>query len=471
MLEALYVIIGLTLIIGWLAATVGFGVRRAVWACLILLPFRIVLPPEVGRVAGFENQMLVPDVLIPLTFVVWLLQRSADAPRVSMTRMFPPAALAVAAALILSFQPGVDVRDFLSELQKWTVYGLAFVLVSQTMRTRRDIEITVAVILIAGVLVTLRDVPAYFSLFNLPAPLGYSPNRDAKLWAAGDFTRYQGTGWPVFINTLFLFIFARLAVLGRAISRLQRSLLFVYGGLMAALLALSFYRGDWVALVIGIAAVIVFPGMRSFRAARTVALLAVSGALVLGFLAGARFREALQARAATLMQPVVEEHVVIRVDAAAEAWQMFREHPLRGVGAGQYGRHFETYARAQIYGQAIDPSYFQQANNDYFQYLATTGLIGFSAIAWLFLGFLVWARRLYLAPGTPLRLRAALLGCFLAIVGVLGDALTEDPMWDKHHGVLVFTLFGIIWAVGSLWAREAPAVPAAAEPLAAGHAP
>jgi O-antigen ligase len=175
------------------------------------------------------------------------------------------------------------------------------------------------------------------------------------------------------------------------------------------------------------------------------------GLFVVGVAAGPKLFAALTQRGATLADPLSQEHVIIRVDAMAEGVQMFRDNPLTGIGLGQFGPYFEAYAAAQIYGSAEDPSYFQQANNDYVQYLATTGILGFAALSALFLSFLLWARRLALAPATSPALRAALVGCFLMIIALLGDATSEDPMWDKSHGVLLFTVFGLIWSAGSGW--------------------
>lgn len=474
MLEVLYAIIAVTALAAFVAFAFAFGVRRAMWACLLLLPLRIVLPTEVGQLIGFENLFLVPDMLLPIVFLVWLAKELAshrggpgESER-SRARLIPRVLLVALGAIIVSFRPGISLRDYASELQKWTVYVFAFVLVSQGIRTPRHLAQTVTVLLVAGLIATLRDLPTYLSLLKLPDEIGYVPNRDAFLFSVYSLERYQGTGWPLFINTLLLFVFTRLALRGRSIGLVGRGALIGYGGLLLALLALSFYRGDWLAIVIALSFGVLFSGLRSMRAVRAGLMVMVVGAAIFAVLAGEKLTSGVQARAESLLAPTADRDVIVRFDAMAEAWQMFREHPLTGIGAGQYGRNFDAYAGQQLYGRAQDASYFQQANSDYFQYLATTGIVGVTALGALFLSFLAWARRLALAPETDPDTAAILVGCFLAIVAVLGNALSQDPMWDKSYGVLTFTLFGMVWAAGSWWAdAPAPRTEPAAQPLPA----
>jgi O-antigen ligase len=447
-INPLYVLAGAVGVVLYAAWAFSFGTRTALWLCLFLLPFRIVLPTPVGSVVGFENLFLVPDLLLPLTFGVWLLKQVAARPfgtHPLREQVIPSALAAVFIAFLLSFRPDIDGRAFLSDLQKWIVYSLAFVLVSNHCRDSEDLTRTVNALLIGGAVATLRDVLAYTSVFNLPAPLGYAPNRDAFLFSAFDLQRYQGTGWPFFINTLLLFVMTRLVIRGQALTRMQRWSLGVYGGVLVSLLALSFYRGDWIALTIALAASLILPRVASPRMIRNILLLSGLGLFILILIGRGALTSGLQERFQTLLRPTSEEHVLVRVDAMAEGWQMFREHPLTGIGLGQFGNNFERYAGSQIFGLAVDPSYYQQANNDYIQYLATTGVVGVGALAILFWTFLRDDYRL-LARSQNAETRAVLGGCFLAVIAFLVTGLSQDPSWDKTYGVLLFAIFGLVWA-------------------------
>jgi hypothetical protein len=213
-LAPLYAIIALVLIACFLAGVFAFGVRRAAWLCLLLLPFRIVLPPQIGAAVGFENLFLVPDLLFPLTFLVWLLQRLAGRERMPRPRVVPGVFFVVLLAFLLSARGAMDLRAYLSELEKWVAYGLAFVVLSQTIRTRDDLRRAATILILGGALATVRDGAAYFGLFTLPRPFGYERDADSELFSAFGRDRYQGTGGPVFINVLVLFIFVRLVCSG-----------------------------------------------------------------------------------------------------------------------------------------------------------------------------------------------------------------------------------------------------------------
>ena len=463
--DVLYGVFGAGLVALFAAWVFAKGSRNAVWLCLFLLPFRIILPESIGRVIGFQNMFLVPDLLVPVTFVLWYLRRLAR-PRKAGAEPAPPllprALLVVGVAFLLSYRPGESVRAFASELEKWAAYGMLFILVSQEVRDRAGLVKAVNVLLAAGLAVSLRDLPAYFHIFELPPPFGYVPNRDAFLMATYHLERYQGTGWPFFIYTLILFIFARLALLGPALARSTRWALGAYGGLLVGLLILSLYRGDWLALATALLVSMLLPGVLSPRTvAAMVRLAAVTAVLVAGIW-GTQIVVGASTRFRSIFNPLQETSVLARLDAYAVAWDMFRAHPVTGIGLGQYGLAFEHYGGVTPFGVAVDPSYFQQANSDYFQYLATTGLVGLAALGVLFATFLRRAYRLLKATRND-ALRAVLLGCLLSTVGFLATSLSQDPTWDKTYGALMFAELGLIWAAAHLPVPEdAPGAPALA---------
>ena len=455
--SALYALFGLSVLLGFAAWVFAFGTRPALWLCLLLLPFRIVLPPSVGAVFGFENMFLVPDLLVPLTFLLWAVRRAAGRPdgQGSAGPLLPRAFILVVVAFLLSFGSGVNPRAFLSELEKWVVYVMTFLLVSQGLRDRADIAKAVNILLLGGLLATTRDLAAYLNLFHLPSPLGYVPNRDAFLLSSFHLQRYQGTGWPVFIYTLFLFLFARLALQWPSLRRIERWGLAGYAGLLLTLLVLSLYRGDWLALAGAMGAGLLLPGIVPPRAVRAMVGAGIVAVLLVAGLWGEQMRVGAGARLRTLFNPLQEVNVLARLDAYAVAWDMFRSRPLNGIGLGQYGVAFESYGGVTPFGVAVDPSYFQQANSDYFQYLATTGVLGLGALAVLIGSLLRRNYRLLKAVTEP-ALRAPLLACLLASVGFLITALSQDPLWDKTYGTLQFTVFGMVSAIGRMVQRESP---------------
>lgn len=458
----LHGLFGLSVLLTFVAWAFARGTRSAVWLCLLLLPFRVVLPPSVGGVVGFRNLFVVPDLLIPVTFLVWFLRRESrrfgpegegDKADQSNVSLLPWALTLVLVAFLLSYHSDVNLRSFLSELEKWFIYVATFVLVSQVLRDRASVFNAVNVLLVGGLLATFRDLAAYLNLFHLPSPLGYTPNRDAFLLSSFDLERYQGTGWPVFVYTLFLFIFARLSLQWSSLARHVRWGLAMYGGLLLALLILSLYRGDWLALAGALGVSVLLPGVLSRKTIKAIIWLGALSVLLVGGIWGERMITGAGARLRSIFNPLQETNVLARLDAYAIAWDMFRARPLTGIGLGQYGIAFERYGGVTPFGVAVDPSYFQQANSDYFQYLATTGLVGLVALVFLFGFFLRRTYRLLRTVKDP-PIRSVLLGCLLATVGFLITAVTQDPTWDKTYGVLQFAVFGIVWATARLVERS-----------------
>jgi putative inorganic carbon (hco3(-)) transporter len=138
------------------------------------------------------------------------------------------------------------------------------------------------------------------------------------------------------------------------------------------------------------------------------------------------------------------------------ALQMFRDHPIAGVGPGNYPRHYLSYSQ-QI---GLDPRLAdRQAHSLYFGALAETGILGAGAllaVLWLALRGAWRGRR-------GLRGDQALLaeGIFVALASYLVAGLFLHDAYPRYLWILV----GFGFVAGQL-ARKA-AASAAPEPLPA----
>lgn len=112
-----------------------------------------------------------------------------------------------------------------------------------------------------------------------------------------------------------------------------------------------------------------------------------------------------------------------RQQLLAVAWRMFNDHPLVGVGVGNFGKHYETYAN--LVGFA-GPDYTplgarQYAHNLYLETAAETGLLGLCALAvamTVSLAALYRSRKMLLERGE--NARASLVTAIaIAIIGYL----------------------------------------------------
>ncbi|HVF43154.1 MAG TPA: O-antigen ligase family protein [Pyrinomonadaceae bacterium] len=106
-----------------------------------------------------------------------------------------------------------------------------------------------------------------------------------------------------------------------------------------------------------------------------------------------------------------------RVDIWRATWEMFKDHPVAGVGMGGYWVAIPQYHDAS--GEYTP----QQAHNDYLELLASGGVFG-SALFLCFLFFLLKRARATLHSGDPFR-RAATLGALAGLFGVAVHSLFD----------------------------------------------
>lgn len=126
-----------------------------------------------------------------------------------------------------------------------------------------------------------------------------------------------------------------------------------------------------------------------------------------------------------------------RIRMWQSAWHMFRDHPVLGVGLGNYP---DLYHSKYILPTAVEPDQTHPHSN-YLIYLAETGLIGFSAFIAMFLYLLrhYWSR--FRNGQDPVA-----LGMFLSIVSFM----VHGGM-DWNYGMFPSTSQYLWFLVGATW--------------------
>jgi O-antigen ligase len=115
-------------------------------------------------------------------------------------------------------------------------------------------------------------------------------------------------------------------------------------------------------------------------------------------------------------------NIAHRLQLVREAWEMFLQAPLLGVGWGQFAWHDFEY-RA-LHSRAIGTWPFNHAHNVVLHLLAETGLVGALVIAGGVLGWVWGLRRAALDPAHWL------LVAVLSVIGV--HSLLEHPLWSAY---------------------------------------
>ncbi|MET8859305.1 O-antigen ligase family protein [Streptomyces sp. NPDC004579] len=158
-------------------------------------------------------------------------------------------------------------------------------------------------------------------------------------------------------------------------------------------LALSFSRGAWIATAVACGAQLLLAGLR--RAVRTVAVLAAAGVILVG---GLGFGSAmLQERVTSITQvaDAPDQSVTDRYTMWAAATDMWREHPLTGVGLKGFPEYRDSHASLALSsgsdiagaGAAFHKQALLSPHNMYLLVLSEQGLVGLLALAggWLVL--------------------------------------------------------------------------------------
>ncbi|MEV8560279.1 O-antigen ligase family protein [Streptomyces sp. NPDC051917] len=241
-------------------------------------------------------------------------------------------------------------------------------------------------------------------------------------------------------------------------------------------LALSFSRGAWIATAVALTVQLVLAGVR--RALRTgAAVVAVCVVLVGGFGAGTAM---LQERIGSITQvtDAPDQSVIDRYTMWAAATDMWREHPLTGVGLKGFPEYRDGHASLALSsgsdtegaGAAYRKQPLLSPHNMYLLVLGEQGLIGLLCLAGGWLALLVCALR------GLWRTRAAGgrgLDCALVACGLLVWQLVDFAYADigGPSTVLTAVCFGMAGWWGLSGADETDADPGTAAPSGLGVSP
>lgn len=208
------------------------------------------------------------------------------------------------------------------------------------------------------------------------------------------------------------------------------------GGLLLFVLSLSGSRSAWLYL----AAIVVLAALLHFRRrdADHKRLLIVSLLLLPGFVFMQWLTQQPWMSAPTPLVTPTERLFEYISGASArlqlwhEAWLMFLQSPLLGVGYGQFA--WQHFLLAESVGNPADVGYAHNAHNILMQFLAETGLLGVVA---LLIGVVAWLWGLRRLAFT---LEYWWLLALLAVLGI--HSMLEYPLWYAYFLGLAAVLLG-----------------------------
>jgi hypothetical protein len=118
-------------------------------------------------------------------------------------------------------------------------------------------------------------------------------------------------------------------------------------------------------------------------------------------------------------------------------WEMFKDHPLFGLGDIDLAKYYLKYKRP------FDKEIHGHLHNNYFHFLATLGLFGFLALTFLFVKmFTVMGKHFKETNDVPF-INSYALGAIAGLACTLFAGLTELNFWDQEIATLIYFTVGL----------------------------
>lgn len=150
-------------------------------------------------------------------------------------------------------------------------------------------------------------------------------------------------------------------------------------------------------------------------------------------------------RFATIAEIDQDSSFLNRLAMSANTFEMFKDHPLLGVGKGNFKIVYPLYAEKRIkdvdFSSEVQP---REAHNDYIQILGETGIFGFFSFLWILilLAFRVWTS----IPGVKEPNWLSLIGSiFFAIIAILVEASLDFPFELPVSEAFFWIFAGVLW--------------------------
>ena len=271
---------------------------------------------------------------------------------------------------------------------------------------------------------------------------GLARTKYAQIYGATFEPRIAGPlGDPNFFAQMLLTSVPIALSLGWTAAGRPRVLAFLSAGLATIATVFTYSRGG--ALALGV--VVLLSVLARGVSVRRVSLGAVALLIALATVVPGEFAQ----RLTTLSQLLPGADDVLRPDSSfgerkmftAAAWRMFEDHPVAGVGAGNYGLHFLDYAQqvgsdARLY---VTPAEGYYPHNLYLEVAAETGLLGLVpfllALAACF--FYLWRARGTLRALGDASSAGLATGCSIALTGYLLTSVFLHGDFIRYWWLLV----------------------------------
>ncbi len=406
------------------------------------LPFQKLFTLEIS---GYT--LKTSQILTIITILAWIVYsvRKKDF-RIASTPMNLPLVLFLGANLLSMINAINLVRS--AAIFSWALFSvLLFILLASLAKNEDSIRKIVASLLISGTIVSLFGIYQFVgSYLGLPTLL-----RDVYLPTGMYLTRVQSTFLePLhFASFLLVTIPVCLALYFAKVKEFNPAFLFSALLVMVIAMILTIARGGYLGLLASAFAVFLFSrgGRRKKGNLLKVLLPFAAVVIVLGALV-------LYIAPPGIVSTTIFGGTAIRGGSSftrmlliKDAWSMFLESPVFGVGIGNYG----PYVNQKVFRSIINVVDFGTVNNVPMEVLAESGILGFLALGLVFFGFLKGTWKGLNKANSPL-LSALLIGLIASFFGLSVQYLTYSPF----YGEWTWFMLGLSMAAANLTGRKTP---------------
>ncbi len=324
----------------------------------------------------------------------------------------------------------------IKELMRLTLMTALFFSLLDVVQTRQRVMGVIKWLLVLSIpmalvswYIYLTNSPFFYHILTMkPAYIFYKTNILRMISIAGS-TSYTGLYYALMIALAWTFPGLDK---GRA-PRLVRPLLIA---LLASCLVMTFNRGTWVGVLLGVA-VIMFTGGLSRRKI-TFAIFILLG---VGVLASAQFFSQFDVEAkAGIVIELSRSSGMARIIRWISSLNVILQEPILGVGYNNYAFVYGNYSiqegLTRVYGSP---------HNMYVDILTGLGLAGFACFsAFLFRLWQMHADNLRNAGDADLKRIAT--GLFVALIFYLGSSAFDSFLFKPHHTSFIIV---ILWALSA----------------------
>ena len=438
----------------------SFGLRKLRFYLLLFFTLTMPLVIHLGNTEYGYTKTIYTFAFVSFLVLLWLGELLVnEKKKISLTSLSIPIAVLLLSGL-LSLINAPSKGAVLQSLALLVYFYLIYLVIANTIRNKSEVMYLLIALVAATLGASIYGILQYFGIAR--GAQGFTGGAGNIISVLGNQNYLGG-----FISYVFIPAFA-LTLVTR--SKLLKSFLIFSLGVFFFILFPIGARGAWLSLISGFlisGALFLYFKPKIAVKAFSVTLFALVVVLLLAYLfasapgplnsvltySAPEDGEATWGIFTPVIRPLVRELVEeggARVEDWYIGWEMFKEHPLIGIGLGNYKIKFLDYRSKFLssnagegFGQHIPRG--AQAHNEYVQFAAELG--GFGVFAILFgLGFLLYD--IYSKVAATRAENSQLIGIAL-IAGLTGFLIHSAVSFPAHLPASSFTFVAFLGLLNS----------------------